>query len=114
MNPLELRAHRLALGLNQATLSVMIGVKQNTVSRWEKGTAPIPPGVGTDMLALAARMADLVDACTTQGRETGTITVVDDPDQPMANVLLVAAARAHAALRAEGVDVDIVEEDPAH
>ncbi|MDO5067643.1 MAG: helix-turn-helix transcriptional regulator [Propionibacteriaceae bacterium] len=114
MNPLELRAHRLALGLNQATLAKMIGVKQNTVSRWEKGTAPIPPGVGDDVIALADRLADLTDSCTTQGRETGTITVVDDPTQPIAAVLLVAAARAQAALRTQGVSTIIVEENPTH
>ena len=110
MNPVELRAHRLALGLNQATLADIIGVKQNTVSRWEKGAAPIPEGVGDDLLALANRMADLVQACTTQGRETGTITVVDDPSKPMAAVLLVAAAHAHRDLHAEGVIAHIVEE----
>lgn len=110
MNPIEFRAHRLALGLNQATLADLLDVKQNTISRWEKGTAPIPEGVGADLLALADRMTALVEACTTQGRQTGTITVVDDPAQPMANVLLVAAARAQAALRAEGTQADIVEE----
>ena len=59
MNPIEFRAHRLALGLNQATLADLLDVKQNTISRWEKGTAPIPEGVGADLLALAREMAEL-------------------------------------------------------
>lgn len=37
MTPAELRAARKALGLTQGQLAVVLGVRQATVSDWERG-----------------------------------------------------------------------------
>lgn len=37
----ELRRRRRALGLNQTELGELLGLTQNTISRWEKGAAVI-------------------------------------------------------------------------
>lgn len=49
---IELQCRRTALGLNQAQLAELLGVKQVTVSRWEQGTRLIPPGIGDHLLTI--------------------------------------------------------------
>src|SRR5262249_2881165 len=39
----ELKTRRLALGLTQEQLAVMLGIAANTVARWERGERGIPP-----------------------------------------------------------------------
>jgi transcriptional regulator with XRE-family HTH domain len=38
----ELKEKRAALGLTQAQLAEILGVKPNTVARWERGLLPVP------------------------------------------------------------------------
>lgn len=38
MDPIEIKARREALGLNQEDMAAILGVKQITVSQWERGT----------------------------------------------------------------------------
>jgi DNA-binding transcriptional regulator YiaG len=38
-----LRRHRRALGLTQVGLAARLGVRGNTVARWERGDLPIRP-----------------------------------------------------------------------
>lgn len=45
MTPDELKHIRLSLGLSQARLAECLGVRSNTVYRWEAGIHPIPPVV---------------------------------------------------------------------
>jgi DNA-binding transcriptional regulator YiaG len=42
MTPTELKAIRAKLGLSQAALAELLGVKRNTVVRWEMGKHPMP------------------------------------------------------------------------
>jgi transcriptional regulator with XRE-family HTH domain len=42
VTPAELRERRVALGLSQTELAELLGVTQNTVSRWEVGAHAIP------------------------------------------------------------------------
>ena len=41
MTPEELKQRRQMLGLTQTELSALIGIPQNTISRWEIGRIPI-------------------------------------------------------------------------
>lgn len=41
MTPAQLKAYRSKYGLTQEKLAELLGVKRNTVNRWEMGTAPI-------------------------------------------------------------------------
>jgi transcriptional regulator with XRE-family HTH domain len=38
----ELKEKRIALGLTQAQLAEILGVKPNTVARWERGLLAVP------------------------------------------------------------------------
>jgi transcriptional regulator with XRE-family HTH domain len=38
----ELRKKRTVLGLTQAELAEILGVKPNTIARWERGLLPVP------------------------------------------------------------------------
>ncbi len=62
MSPIELRARREALGLNQSDLAAVLRVGQNTVSQWETGKRPIGGDVDdelTDLEESVERIADL-------------------------------------------------------
>ena len=48
MTPAELKTARTELGLSQAALASVLGVRRATVADWERGVHAIP-----DMLALA-------------------------------------------------------------
>lgn len=39
----ELKSLRASLGWSQSRLAEELGVRRNTVNRWEMGTNPIPP-----------------------------------------------------------------------
>jgi predicted transcriptional regulator len=41
LTPEELKRRRKQLGLSQTALSALIGIPQNTISRWEIGAIPI-------------------------------------------------------------------------
>ena len=41
MSKEELREFRKRMGYSQIELAAVLGLAQNTISRWEKGTAPI-------------------------------------------------------------------------
>lgn len=43
MTPTQLYQRRLALGMKQIELAVVLGVHETTVSRWERGEVAIPP-----------------------------------------------------------------------
>ena len=61
MNPIELKARREALGLNQTDLARVLGVKQVTVSAWELGRNPIPPGIDGELIEVEERLEGLID-----------------------------------------------------
>ena len=44
---------RRAIGLSQVALAAQLGVHEMTVSRWERGTVPIPEPVAQLMTRLA-------------------------------------------------------------
>ena len=58
----ELRARRLALGLDQIELAEALHVNQSTVSKWETGKSPIPRGVWGEMEVLEEAQEDQLDA----------------------------------------------------
>lgn len=66
MNPIELKARREALGLNQTDLARVLGVKQVTVSAWEVGRNPIPAGIDGELIELEERVEDLIDLAAEQ------------------------------------------------
>ncbi|WP_194784424.1 helix-turn-helix domain-containing protein [Actinomyces haliotis] len=107
MNSTEFHAARLALGLNQAALAELLDVKQQTVSRWEHGLAPVPDGVSAEIFTLGARLDELTAACVEQGRASGVITIVEETRNPMGVLLMVAAGTAQRALAAESVPTTI-------
>jgi len=61
MSPIELRSRREALGLSQQGLAECLGVKQATVSAWEKGTRVIPDGISERIDALEDHVETLID-----------------------------------------------------
>ena len=58
---IELLARRTALGLSQGRLAATLGVAQNTVSAWEKGTRTIPAGIDAELARLEDAREDMVD-----------------------------------------------------
>ncbi len=60
MTPYELLQRRIALGMSQGDLAAYLGVKQSSVSAWERGTRSIPPVEG-ELRILEERFAILVD-----------------------------------------------------
>ena len=43
MTPADLKQRRQDLGLSQTALAQILGVRQATVSDWERGVKPYPP-----------------------------------------------------------------------
>lgn len=64
-----MRARRLALGLDQGDLAVVLGVKQVTVSRWETGEREIPLGVLRELDALESAQDTLEELYLAGGDE---------------------------------------------
>ncbi|MEM7427678.1 MAG: helix-turn-helix transcriptional regulator [Pseudomonadota bacterium] len=56
-SPSDLRSYRLRNGLKQVALAGMVGVDQATVSRWERGQAPIDERAWRTLQALEERQA---------------------------------------------------------
>jgi transcriptional regulator with XRE-family HTH domain len=52
----HLRSRRLALGLLQADLAVLLGVSHDTVSHWERGSRPFPALLDLALEALEWRV----------------------------------------------------------
>ncbi|WP_286958872.1 helix-turn-helix domain-containing protein [Arsenicicoccus sp. UBA7492] len=57
----EVAARRLALGLSQAALADVLGVKQATVSRWEAGARVPGAGVDAELAVLEDQLEQLVE-----------------------------------------------------
>lgn len=55
MTPTELQAWRATLGVSQARLAALLGVRTMTISRWETGTRAIPSFLHLALEALRAR-----------------------------------------------------------
>ncbi|OGS01168.1 MAG: hypothetical protein A2V88_08790 [Elusimicrobia bacterium RBG_16_66_12] len=55
MTGLELRARRHELGLTQVQLASALGVRSNTVARWERGELPMRPMADKLMALLCGR-----------------------------------------------------------
>lgn len=66
MDPGELQAVREYLGLTTEALAAMLGVRHDTVRRWESGRDPIPGRVRAEVEAVeestARSVGELVDA----------------------------------------------------
>ena len=54
MNPIEFRTLRKEIGLTQAQLSEALGVRANTVARWERGELRIGEPVARLLKLLAS------------------------------------------------------------
>lgn len=59
MDPIEIKARREALGLNQEDMAAILGVKQTTLSRWESGVAA--PRDPVEVSMTIANVEDLHD-----------------------------------------------------
>lgn len=103
---LEFRCRRKALGLSREELAARLGVRNATVAKWEAGRAPIPEGVGAELSALEDRLDAQTSAYLRAAEDAQRIEL--DQDEVESGVHRVAAARALAALRREGVVVGIV------
>ncbi|NGZ99121.1 MAG: transcriptional regulator [Nitrospira sp. WS110] len=55
MTPTHLKSLRAALGWSQAKLAQELGVRTNTVARWEQGVHPISPLVARLLQTLTTR-----------------------------------------------------------
>ncbi|QDF19334.1 helix-turn-helix DNA binding domain protein [Mycobacterium phage Cracklewink] len=62
MTPAEFRITRDYLGLPPVWLAERLNVRERTLSRWEHGGAPIPPGVMEELAAIAELTARRVDS----------------------------------------------------
>lgn len=60
-----LREHRTALGLTQQALATRLGVREDTLRRWESGRDPIPYAIPAELLTVAQErereVADVVE-----------------------------------------------------
>ena len=106
LEPIELRARREAIGLSQAHLGEMLGVKQNTISQWESGKRAIPDDVDAELDALeasverlAAEAVSLGEPLRAWGSDEAAAAAGVDLGAP-ASLHRVAMARARATLRA--------------
>jgi len=120
VNPIELKARRLALGLSQSELAELVGVGQNAVSQWETGARRPNPGTA---VVLADALDQLEDAAMDLEDELVELAehksaLLDSPEVTLAvpegplpgSVRLVAWARAAAACRVElGVEATIID-----
>lgn len=60
MTPSDLRTWRETAGLSQSGLAALLGIRQNTVSRWELGTRSIPPYLGLAIWAISVQRDGLI------------------------------------------------------
>lgn len=56
MTPSELRSWRIAHGLTQAQLAVLLGVGTTTAARWEQGIVPISRPVALALQTIAQQL----------------------------------------------------------
>jgi transcriptional regulator with XRE-family HTH domain len=94
MDAIELRARRLALGLTQPALADHLGNGQSTISAWEQGKYPIPPGLEDDLAALEAAQGDLIRRMSESDAAAVIIDDWADTGLPDAMVLVAAAIAA--------------------
>lgn len=99
MTRAELRARRAALGMSQRDLAARLGVRQVSVSRWERGETQVPEGIDAELRAMESAQDDAVARLTAAG-----VRLVPDTDP-------VAAARAQreGGYRARIVSADVVD-----
>ena len=99
MLPAELRARRAALGMSQRDLAARLGVRQVTVSRWERGYTPVPDGIDTELRAIESAQDDAVARLT-----AAEVRLIPDTDP-------VAAARAQreGGYRARIISADVLD-----
>jgi len=111
MNPVELKARRLALGLSQAELADLVGVAQNAVSQWETGSRRPKPGTAVmlaealdhledEALALEDELTELAEHKSALLDRPEVTLPLPEGDLPL-SVRMVAWARAAAACRLE-------------
>lgn len=80
MDPIEIKARREALGLNQEDMAALLGVKQITVSQWERGTrSPRDGGDIRDRISQIESIKDRIidDLCEIAEHSSG---VRDTPE----------------------------------
>ena len=99
MTRAELRARRAALGMSQRDLAARLGVRQVSVSRWERGYTPVPDGIDAELRAMESAQDDAVARLT-----AAEVRLIPDTDP-------VAAARAQRALsyRARIISAEVVD-----
>lgn len=79
MDPVELRARRVALGLSQLELAEMLACTQSTISRWEGGFAsPRDPASVDSVLQEAEGLADELIGRLEKGAEHAS-GILDSP-----------------------------------
>lgn len=105
LSPIELRCRRKALGLSREDFAARLDVRNSTVAKWESGRTHIPDGVRAEVDALE----DLLDTQTATylSAAEDAQRIALGPDEIESSIHWVAAARAVATLRREGVAVGI-------
>lgn len=68
----EVRAARLALGLSNTELAERLGVRADTLRRWESGRDPVPYGVPGELRAITEARLDDITALAAQLAHRGT------------------------------------------
>lgn len=63
----DLKDTRLALGLSQDVLADMLGVRQPTIHRWERGERAVPRGVRSELAGIIDRFEADLEAGDTSG-----------------------------------------------
>ena len=104
MDPLSLKARRLALGLSQEELGRCLGVPQNTISKWENGVSTPRDPVSIDLFLdeLGDVFLEIIGDCMSLADDEGVLS-----NSPR-TVLYVysddaALAKAHPALHEHGI-----------
>lgn len=79
MRPLELKARREALGLSQASLSLLLNVSQPTIAQWESGSRSPRDPVSIDLTL--TQLEDLQDQLIDELCETAqhSSALLDSP-----------------------------------
>lgn len=108
MDPLSLKARRLALGLSQEELGRWLGVPQNTISKWENSTSAPRDPVSIDLLLdeLGDAFLKIIDECLNSANDKGIL-----PNSPRLILYVyqddAALSKAHPDLHAKGISASM-------
>lgn len=94
VTPEGLRYRRLALGLSQAQLGELLGVRRTTIANWEGGTSTPSVGAVHDLAAVEARAVALAGAAraAVEGGHVSPLAVGQGLDELLGNIAATRAA----------------------